>query len=264
MKSRCYVWLSVLFVLAGWNAAAAPALDSGKFAAIEHAVTNAIGEQRCPGAVVWIERNGEIYEQAFGQRALVPQAEPMTTNTVFDVASLSKVLATTPSMMKLIERGQVRLDEKVSTYLPEFTGGGAENITIRHLMTHTSGLRAGISNLPFDDYRSGIAQAVKEKPNASPGTLFRYSDINFILLGEVVQRVSGKRLDEFAAAEIWRPLGMNDTRYLPPVSWKERIAPTENGLRGAVHDPTSRRMGGVTGHAGVFSTATMCSPWRPV
>ena len=255
MKSLRTAWLLALIGLIGWNAAAAPALDRAKFAAIEHAVTNAIGEQRLPGAVVWLERNGEVDEQAFGQRALVPQVEPMTTNTVFDVASLTKVLATAPSMMKLIERGQVKLNEKVSTYLPEFTGGGAENITIRHLMTHTSGLRAGISNLPFEDYRSGIAQAVKEKPNAAPGTLFRYSDINFILLGEVVQRVSGKRLDEFAAAEIWRPLGMNVTRYLPPASWKERIAPTENGLRGVVHDPTSRRMGGVAGHAGVFSTA---------
>jgi uncharacterized protein YbbC (DUF1343 family)/CubicO group peptidase (beta-lactamase class C family) len=149
----------------------------------------------------------------------------------------------------------VNLDEKASTYLPEFAGGGAENITIRHLLTHTSGLRPGISGQAFTNYQGAIAQAVKEKPTAAPGTLFRYSDINFILLGEVVRRVSGRRLDEFAAVEIWHPLGMNDTRYLPPASWKDRIAPTEHGLRAVVHDPTSRRMGGVAGHAGVFSTA---------
>jgi uncharacterized protein YbbC (DUF1343 family)/CubicO group peptidase (beta-lactamase class C family) len=186
----------------------------------------------------------------------------MTLDTIFDMASLTKVIATTTSVMMLIEDGRIRLADRVSAYIPGFGRYGKNNITIRHLLTHTSGLRPDLDLADgWTGYNTAIARAIEEVPVTAPGERFLYSDINFILLGDVVARVSGMGLDRFAAAQIFEPLGMRDTMFKPPASLKARIAPTEREgqglpvLRGVVHDPTSRRMGGVAGHAGLFSTA---------
>jgi CubicO group peptidase (beta-lactamase class C family) len=189
---------------------------------------------------------------------VVPDVEAMTADTIFDVASLTKVMATTPALMLLIERGKLDLDKPAFTYLPEFQGEGREKITMRMLMTHHTGLPSGLTRRNFNGYTGGIEQAVTERPGGTPGTSFRYSDVNFILLGEIVRRVSGKSLPDFTRDEIYLPLGMKDTGYLPPKEKLPRIAPTERVggtvLRGVVHDPTARRMDGVAGHAGLFST----------
>ena len=240
-----------LLLLTATQLSAAPAFKAARLAEMDAAITNAIGEKNIPGAVLWVERQGLSYHKAFGKRSLVPTVEPMYEDTVFDAASLTKVIATTPAMLLLIERGQVKLTDTVRTHIPEFRGEGTEAITIRHLLTHTSGLRPGLpASPPWNGYEAGIALACVEKATNAPGTVVRYSDINFILLGEIVQRVSKRRLNEFVASEIYAPLRMRDTGYLPASSQLARIAPTEqttNGmLRGIVHDPTSRRMGGVT------------------
>ena len=155
----------------------------------------------------------------------------MTEDTIFDAASLTKVLATAPCIMLLWERGQVRLDEPVVTYIPEFEARDKEKITIRHLLTHTSGLNPGLSRNPdWNGYEKAIALACAEKPTDPPGIVFRYSDINFIVLGEVVQRVSGIKLNEFAARELFEPLGMKDTCYLPAgePSWRALLPPNRS------------------------------------
>lgn len=228
---------------------------------MDGAINQAIAEKKCPGGVLWLEHQAQVYHKAYGNRALVPEIEPMTEDTIFDAASLTKVVATTPAMMLLIERGQVKLDEPVQTYIPEFKGDGKEAVTIRELMTHTSGLPPDIeTKTDWHGRKAAVEKACAEKLRAKPGTVFRYSDINFFLLGEIVQRVSGKPLEEFVANEIYRPLKMVDTGYLPAESLLPRIAPTEvvggKPWRGVVHDPTARHMGGVAGHAGLFFTAS--------
>lgn len=240
--------------------AATAAFDPSRLGEIEQAIAAAIKQQNCPGGVFWLERNGEAYSKAFGRRAVEPAPEAMTADTLFDAASLTKVVATAPSVMLLVERGRIELDQPLAKYLPSFTGERRELVTIRHLLTHTSGLRPGLSRQPpWTGYEHGIGLALNEKPEPPPGTHFRYSDINYILLGELVRVVSGTTLDRFAARELFKPLRMRDTRFLPPPSGRRRIAPTEKVdnqiLRGVVHDPTSRAMGGVSGHAGLFTSA---------
>jgi CubicO group peptidase (beta-lactamase class C family) len=185
----------------------------------------------------------------------------MTEDTIFDAASLTKVIATTPAMMLLIQRGQVQLDAPVTNYIPEFTGGGKEAITVRELMTHTSGLVPDIeTKTDWHGEAEAIRKACATEVQSKPGTEFKYSDVNFFMLGEIVQRVSGMPLEVFVHREIFAPLKMNDTGYLPPAEEIPRIAPTEvvagKPWRGVVHDPTSRHMGGVAGHAGLFTTAS--------
>ncbi len=241
------------------------------FAPIAGLVQAAIARRELPGAVVLIGRGDEIvYHQAFGDRAVQPSREPMTEDTIFDLASLTKVVATTTSVMRLVEEGRIRLSDPVATFIPEFGKYGKRAITIRHLMTHTSGLRPDLElEVEFSGAAEAIRRASEEVPMAAPGERFVYSDINFFLLGDIVERVSGERLDRYAAAHVFGPLGMTDTMFLPPASLRARIAPTERCeplawpcsrpeapfLRGIVHDPTSRRMGGVAGHAGLFGTA---------
>jgi uncharacterized protein YbbC (DUF1343 family)/CubicO group peptidase (beta-lactamase class C family) len=254
-----FLWLSLLALVPTLLAEKHVPFNPTKLTLIDGAINQAVASNRCPGAIFWLQREDEKYHKAFGSRALVPRKEKMTEDTIFDAASLTKVVATTPCLMLLIERGQLRLEDRVRDHIPGFQGEGTEEMTIRHLMTHTSGLRSGLSATPaWSGYKTGIDLACHEKAEDPPGTVFRYSDINFILLGEVVQRVTGKKLNEFAAAEIYRPLKMVDTGYLPATKLIPRIAPTEGTakdmLRGVVHDPTSRRMGGVAGHAGVFTT----------
>lgn len=238
----------------------AQVFNPDKLAAMDAAINEAIASNKCPGGVLWLEHDGAVYEKAYGNRSLVPDVEPMTTNTIFDMASLTKVEATTPAVMLLIQRGKVQADAPVCTYIPEFTGGGKEHVTVRELLTHTSGLPPDIeTSTDWHGYKTGIKMACAVQLDAAPGTLYKYSDINFILLGEIVHRVSGKPLNVFVQKEIYAPLKMMDTGFLPPGSKLSRIAPTEvvNGKpwHGVVHDPTSRHMGGVAGHAGLFSTA---------
>lgn len=235
-------------------------LRPGKLAEMDAVIAGSISSNQLPGGVLWFEREGTVYRKAYGNRAEVPAVEAMTEDTIFDAASLTKVIATTPSIMLLVERGKMKLDEPAATYWPEFGKNGKEGITVRHLMTHTSGLRPGIPGRPaWEGYEKGMELAAAERPAAEPGTRFRYSDINFIVLGELVRRVSGRPLDEFAEREVFGPLGMKDTEFQPSALKLPRIAPTEKRgdtvLRGVVHDPTSRRMGGVAGHAGLFTTA---------
>ncbi len=231
-------------------------------AAVDQQMERAVQDGLIPGAVVVIGHNSQIvYQKAYGSRALIPHREPMTLDTIFDAASLTKVIATTPSIMRLFEQGQLRLNDPVTKYLPEFQGGHSE-ITIRNLMTHFSGLRPDLDLKPaWSGYETGIQRALVDKPAGPPGVRFVYSDINFILLGEIVHRLTGKMLDEYTRENFYQPLGMRETMFLPPASLRPRIAPTEinpatgQPLRGEVHDDTSRYMGGVAGHAGVFTTA---------
>jgi CubicO group peptidase (beta-lactamase class C family) len=238
----------------------AQAFHPDKLAAMDTAIETAIANHKCPGGVLWLEHDGIAYHKAYGYRALVPEPEPMTEDTVFDLASLTKVMATTPAIMLLIERGQVNLDAPVSAYIPEFKGQGREQITVRELLTHTSGLPPGFEAGDWHGRATAIEKACDVKLESSPGTAFKYSDINFILLGEIVRRVGKMPLEDFVQREVYEPLKMTDTSFLPLKSELPRIAPTEmvNGepLRGIVDDPTARRMGGVAGNAGLFSTAS--------
>ena len=249
-----------------WCAAlAAASLSAQTFAgapALDAAIDQAIQQDRLPGAVLLVGHNGQIvYRKAYGKRALVPQPETMTLDTIFDCASLTKVIATTSSLMKLFEQGKFRLNDKVTDYIPEFQGGKSD-ITLRNLFTHFSGLQPDVPLKPaWTGYETGIRLACATKPAGPPGVRFVYSDINFILLGEIVHRLSGQMLSDYARQNIFLPLGMKETMFQPPASLAPRIAPTERlekagpPLRGVVHDPSARAMGGVAGHAGVFSTA---------
>jgi uncharacterized protein YbbC (DUF1343 family)/CubicO group peptidase (beta-lactamase class C family) len=226
-----------------------------RFQPLDAAIEEAIAAHKLPGGVLWVERDGTVYHRAYGNRAVEPRVEAMTESTIFDAASITKVTATTPSIWILIERGKIGLDDPASKYIPEFRGGWRDEVTIRHLLTHSSGLRPDLDlDTDWSGYDTAVRLASEEMPRNRPGYVFRYSDINFILLGEIVRRVSGMPLDEFARRTVFEPLGMKDTRFRP--SDLDRVAPTERGVpRGAVHDPTARRMGGVAGHAGLFTTA---------
>ena len=231
-------------------------------AAVDREMERAVQDGLIPGGVVLIGHNGHVvYQKAYGSRALLPRREPMALDTIFDAASLTKVIATTPAIMRLFEQGQIRLNDPVTKYLPEFQGGHSD-ITIRDLMTHFSGLRPDVDLKPaWSGYQTGIQRALTDKPTGPPGVRFVYSDIDFILLGEIVHRLSGKMLNEYAHENFYEPLGMHETMFLPPASLRPRIAPTEidpvtgQPLLGEVHDDTARYMGGVAGHAGVFTTA---------
>ena len=252
--------LSFSLMVAVASVSAQPAFKPARLADMDSAITNAIAEKRMPGAVVWVERDGQRSVKTFGSRAIAPRAETMSEDTIFDAASLTKVVAGTPALMLLVERGQVQLDARAQRYIPEFKSGGKDAITVRQLLTHTSGLRPDVSTRPpWKGADTAIKLACEEKLQAPPGTVFRYSDINFFLLGEIVQRVTKEKLETFCAREIYAPLKMVDTGFLPPNAKLGRIAPTEltDGvmLRGVVHDPTARYMGGVAGHAGLFTTA---------
>lgn len=241
------------------NPAAASAVDPSRFDAIEPLIQKAITDKKLPGAVVLVgvgERT--LYHNAIGQRAVVPSPEPMTPDTMFDLASLTKVVATTTSVMILIDEGRIGLNDRVAAFIPGFERYGKGSITIRHLLTHVSGLRPDVDLAEsWSGSDTAIALAIEEVPTSVPGTRFVYSDINFFLLGDIVRRVSGELIDRFSHDRIFAPLGMTDTAFSPPESLKSRIAPTADltPLRGVVHDPTARRMGGVAGHAGLFSTA---------
>jgi uncharacterized protein YbbC (DUF1343 family)/CubicO group peptidase (beta-lactamase class C family) len=258
---------------------ASVAVSAEKLAAIDGEVNREIGLSRLPGAVVLVARDGGVvWRQAYGARAVEPEREAMTADTIFDVASLTKVVATATSIMILVERGKVRLSDSLSTYIPEIKGEGRERVTIELLLTHRAGYAPDFDLKDrWTGYDEAIKRLVREPLRNPPGAKFVYSDINYIALGEVVHRASGLTLDEFARRNIFQPLGMRDTSFRPNPATRARIAPTEKRrgqmsylgdtpqhadaadgdkwLRGEVHDPTSYRMGGVAGHAGLFSTA---------
>jgi uncharacterized protein YbbC (DUF1343 family)/CubicO group peptidase (beta-lactamase class C family) len=231
-------------------------------ASVDAIIQQAIHDETIPGAVLVVGHNGQIvYRKAYGNRALEPRREPMTLDTIFDLASLTKVVATTPAVMQLIEQGKVRLNDPVAKYLPEFAQNGKEDVTVRQLLTHYSGLEPDIDlKTPWEGKDTAYRMAFTDPPQDPPGSRFSYSDVNFIVLGALVEKVSGDTLAEYCARHIFAPLKMTHTRFLPPATLRSKIAPTQydendHMLRGVVHDPTARRMGGVAGHAGLFSTA---------
>ena len=254
-----------------------PLLEASRFAAIDTAIESFITRRQMPGAVFWLERSGASYHRAYGRRTFDSAAEAMDLGTVFDAASLTKVVATAPAVMLLIEEGKVGLDAPWIQYFPECSGGGKESISVRHLLTHTSGLAAGLPAAPpWRGEDAAFKLACEQNVTHAPGTFFRYSDINFILLGLLVKRASGQPLDEFAAQRLFGPLKMQQTGFLPrerpPAAKRAHIAPTQKMidrsaqtlhadlmqgeiLQGVVHDPTIRFMGGVGGSAGLFTTA---------
>ena len=224
-------------------------------------VTEGITEGEMPGAVVVVaNRHRVLYQQAFGDRQIEPTREKMTVDTVFDLASLTKPIATATSVMRLVQLGEIDLDQPVSTYLPEFAAAGKEAITVGDLLLHVGGL---IPDNALADYEEGPDVAWKQicelKPMAARGERFAYSDVGFIVLGKLVERVSGKSLDRFARDEIFLPLDMKRTTFVPNRALAADAAPTEQRggrwMRGEVHDPRAYRLGGVAGHAGLFSTA---------
>ncbi|MFL2942354.1 MAG: serine hydrolase domain-containing protein [Limisphaerales bacterium] len=233
--------------------------DQGKLDAIGVAIHEARGEKLLPGGVLWLERQDVSFHRAYGMASTRPVSTVAQGDTIYDAASLTKVVATTPAVLLLHERGKLNVQDPVRVHLPEFTGEGREAITIRQLLTHTSGLRPDISVNGWSGHQECIAKCMAELPRAAPDERFIYSDINFQLLDEVVRRVSKKRLDVFCSEEIFGPLKMHDTGYNPPAAKRTRIAPTTvtdgKALLGVVHDPRARKTSGVAGHAGLFTTA---------
>ena len=254
--------MTVLFSALLALAVARKSAPSAGLSVIDSIVQEAIRDGQIPGAVVLVGHDGQvIYRKAFGERSLEPRREAMTVDTIFDLASLTKVVATTTAVMQLVQKGQIRVNEPVAKYIPEFGENGKEEITVRELLTHFSGLPQDLDlSQPWEGREAGLRMAYAEKPIYAPGSRFLYSDINFIVLGALVERVSGMSLQDYCEKNIFVPLKMTRTRFLPPASWLPKIAPTQYDehdkmLRGVVHDPTVRRMGGVAGQAGLFSTA---------
>jgi uncharacterized protein YbbC (DUF1343 family) len=239
-------------------------LREEQMAPISEIAKKAVQAGKIPGAVILVGHEGKVvYRNVFGMSALKPKKHPMTIHTIFDVASLTKVIATSTAVMQLVEMGKLNLEDPVVRYWPEFKGNGKEEITVRDLLTHYSGLRPALDLKPsWSGYDTALRMIEEEKPLFPPGTNFIYSDINFIILGELVSRISGEPLDAYCAGHIFKPLEMNDTGFRPSSDFRPRIAPTEyqhettgKMLWGEVHDPMAYNMGGVAGHAGLFSTA---------
>jgi len=256
---------AVLLTLAGLlglcrtTSAAEP--DPQQLAKIDTAVEAALKRGDCPGAVVLIvHADTVVFRKAYGFRALKPEPEPMTADTLFDLASLTKPIATATSIWLLIEQGQLQLTDPVAKHWPAFAANNKEAVTIEHLLLHTSGLTADNA---LADYTDGPARALERiaglKLEAPAGTRFRYSDVGFIVLGKLVENLSGLPLDRFARKHLFEPLQMTDTTFVPQERLLRRIAPTGlrngNRIRGEVHDPRAYHLGGVAGHAGLFATA---------
>jgi len=230
-------------------------------AAIQPLVEQGIARGEFAGCVIALGRSsGLFYLQAYGDRQIEPKRNAMTTETLFDLASLTKPVATATSVMRLVEQGKVRLSDPVAMYLPEFAANGKEAITIDQLLVHAGGL---IPDNSLDDYfgtrEEMLTRTLAEKPTVPPGTQFQYTDVGFMALGALVEKVSGQSLKGFAAEQIFKPLEMEETGFLPPPELAARAAATEQcdgrWLVGEVHDPRAAKLGGIAGHAGLFSTA---------
>ena len=305
LSTRKLVLLAAIVLIAGLSGTvigqglpmadpASVGMNAAKLDQIETVINADIADKKLPGAVVIVGRKGKIvYRKAFGNRALVPTVEKMTVDTIFDVASLTKPVATATSIMILIEQGKLRLNDTVGKFFPEITDEQARRVTVLQLLTHVSGYRPDFDLGEKWVGREGMIAALNREKLRNPvGTRFVYSDINFEILGEIVSKVSGQRFEGFAE-DLFRSIGANDSRFInfgpqgiaatsevfPADNVNgilSRIAPTENIrsqnsylgstftgdektgneiLRGKVHDPTAFRMGGVAGHAGLFSTA---------
>lgn len=239
--------------------AAAADLKPEALSGIKTIVEGEIRAGHLPGAVVVVGQHGRIlYREAFG--VLSGAGDRVRPDTIYDLASLTKAVATTTAVLQLVEAGQLDLAAPVSRYWPEFASHGKGAITVGQLLAHSSGLRADLDLAPvWSGEKAALKLILAEHPVFEPGSRILYSDINFEVLGELVGRVSGERLDRYGERHLFAPLGMKDTRFLPPEAWRERIAPTgflnSHLRRGEVHDPSAYRMGGVAGHAGLFSTA---------
>lgn len=252
---------ALLIALGLTSVARAEGQDRDRFAKVDEAVEAALKRGDCPGAVVVVVHQDKVaFRKAYGSRALLPEKTPMTAGTVFDLASLTKPIATGSAIMLLIEQGKLRLDDKVAKHWPAFAMSGKEDVTVAHLLLHTSGLTA---DNPATDYQDGREKALERiaalKLEAPAGTRFRYSDVGFITLGVLVERLGGMPVDQFAKRHVFDPLKMVDTGFTPADRLKGRIAPTgkRNGkpILGDVHDPRSYALGGVAGHAGLFAPA---------
>jgi CubicO group peptidase (beta-lactamase class C family) len=263
MKHRSLPYLLCLFVpFCGHHSSAfAGEIDREKLARIDAAVEAAIRKGNCPGAVVLVVHADEVvFRKAYRHRAVEPDKVPMTADTVFDMASLTKPMATATSVMILAERGKLNFSDPVAKHWPAFAANGKEGVTIEHCLLHTSGLTADNA---IGDYADGRAKALERiaalKLEAPAGTRFRYSDVGFIVLGELVGKLGGAPVDEFARQNVFEPLKMADTRFKPSGELLKRVAPTgkRDGklILGEVHDPRSHLMGGVAGHAGLFGSA---------
>jgi CubicO group peptidase (beta-lactamase class C family) len=267
----CFCLLQILFLgFHGWAeeplrlphvAPTEAGLNVEKLQQIDAIVQGGLNQKKMPGCVVLIGRRDKIVLlKAYGNKRLEPTTERMTTDTVFDLASLTKPIATATSVMILVDQEKLKLDEPVALYLPEFAANGKEKVTVRQLLIHVSGL---IPDNSIKDYDDGAEQAIQRvfalKPQTTPGERFAYSDMNFVVLGDLVKRLSGQNVHEFSRQHVFQPLGMKETSYLPGEELKKRAAPTEKRdgkwMQGKVHDPRAFKLGGVAGHAGLFSTA---------
>src|SRR5262245_30745172 len=239
-------------------------MSSERLAKIDHVIERGIKAGGYPGASVVVGRRGAaVWEKGFGRLSWSSSSPSVTAEkTIYDLASLTKVVGTTTAIMVLYDQHKLDLDELVRTYLPEFAGGLKDRVTVRMLLEHRSGLPAGrdiwrMAHTP-DEARSVV---ISSPIVCEPGRCYEYSDLGADILGFVVEAVSGQRLDQFLAEHVFQPLGMTDTFFLPAVSVRGRVAPTELSpprgypLRGEVHDENAFALGGVAGHAGLFSTA---------
>ena len=237
-----------------------------RFTRIDQVIEEEMAKGNFPGAVVLVGQQDDIvYWQAFGNEIVDPCDEPAGKNTIFDLASMTKPIATAASIMILRDRKAIQLDDDVSKYLPAFACNGKEHVRIEHLLTHTSGLPAYTNAAELkEQFGSPCPDKVIEKICAleavsKPGEEFRYSCLGYITLARIIETVSGKSIGDFCRKNIFAPLGMKDTTYKPPEAWEQDIAAAEVidglALRGTVHDPLARLMAGLSGNAGLFSNA---------
>lgn len=231
---------------------------------IDRLLESALVEGKLPGAVVTVGRSsGVVFQRAYGHRSLLPAKTPMTTDVIFDLASLTKPLVTASTVMILVERGMLRLNDPVSQHIPELQGSPGGDITLLQLLLHSSGLPSVNPLEHFDnDHDDAVRALLAVRPGAQPGARYLYSDVGYLWLGEIVERVTKAPLDVFARETLFAPLDLQDTFFKPPIQRLDRIAPTEVAddrtpalIHGVVHDPRAFRLGGVAGHAGLFSTA---------
>lgn len=240
---------------------ASRAQDVKKLSAVDAIIESAIAKGHVPGAVLLVgDRQGVLYRKAYGHRSLFPQETPMTVDTIFDMASITKSVATNTSIMLLIQQGKIDPQDKVAKYIPSYASEGKEDTTIEHLLLHWGGLPPVNSVKEYQGTRQeSLENVFKLKPRFEPGTDYTYTCCGYIVLGDIVQRISGKPLDVFARENVFKPLGMKDTTYNPGEGLLGRCAPTEkrdgDWIVGQVHDPRAFALGGVSGNAGMFSTA---------
>ncbi|MEP6617801.1 MAG: serine hydrolase [bacterium] len=247
------------------KAPSAVGMSATRLATIDRVVERGIKAGGYPGASVVVGRKGAtVWEKGFGRLGWTDDAASVVPErSIYDLASLTKVVGTTTAIMILFDEGKLRLDDPVSTFIPEFTGGGKENVTLRHLLEHRSGLPAGrdlwrIAHSP-EEARAAVISTPLFAP---PGRYYEYSDLGADMLGFTVEAVTGEKLDTFLERRVFGPLGMSDTHFRPDASLRGRIAPTEISpprgypLRGEVHDENAYALGGVAGHAGLFSTVS--------